>query len=167
MKNIVKAVILILLSCLILFCINYNYVGDDYSARIKKGIIEQSKNVSGEAIVEEELGSDIYGKEIEELVKEFEGTKFGADIVTDKKTFVTIIPYSDFLDNQSYYYKNGKLVAYVREFIGIGGSFEYYFKNGKLIEIVKNIEEDPKLFEEESTEKILKAAEVVKDKYLK
>lgn len=166
MKNFIKVLIVIVLAILIVLCIDYNYVGEDYSDRIKAGVIEKSQSVSGE-VIEDDLYSDIYGTELDEIMKEFEGTKFGADVITDKKTFVTIIPYSDFLDNQSYYYKNGKFVAYVRDFIGVGGSFRYYFKNGKLIKIEKNIEEDPSLFQEENTEKILKAAEFVKEKYIK
>lgn len=99
MKNFVKVLVVIVLAVLIVLCIDYNYVGKDYPDRIKTGVIEKSQSVSGE-VIEDDVYSDIYGTELDEIMKAFEGTKFGADVITDQKTFVTIIPYSDFLDNQ-------------------------------------------------------------------
>ena len=59
------------------------------------------------------------------------------------------------LYNQSYYFENGKLVAYKRDFMGIGGSVTYYFKDDKLVFIDESKIEPEMVFEREDMASIL------------
>lgn len=186
MNKLGKILIVIILAILIVLLFDYKILKKDnvdekpniqtsgdieekepYEERIKREIIEKVE-ISGDEKISDILQLDIYGDGLKYFIDNFGDEALAADIYTDHKNIVTIIPVSDFLDNEYYYYENEKFVAYIREFIGIGGRYEYYFKDGELVKIIKNVEEENKdVFSEESAEKILKAAELVKEKYIK
>ena len=96
--------------------------------------------------------TDEVGNEIDDFVKSFNTVGAYATIEITKNRAIEIIPASDFLDIQSYYYKGGDLVLYKRDFIGIGGSAKYYFKDGEQVALVTDVEDAMKFTPERSAD---------------
>lgn len=112
------------------------------------------------------LTEDIYGTELAEFKQSLEVEEVLGSILTDESSFVTIIPMPDFLDNQSYYYQEGTLVAYKKDFMGIGGSVTYYFRNDEIIFIDESKIEEEMVFTSENAEDILERANNIYEKFL-
>lgn len=112
------------------------------------------------------LTEDIYGKEVTEFKESLEIEEVFGSIMTDEENFVTIIPMPDFLDNQSYYFQDEKLVAYRKDFMGIGGSVTYYFKDDKIVFIDETKIEEEMVFASEKEEDILERANNVYERFL-
>ena len=128
---------------------------------------EEYISKSGEIkIFDIDLTEDIYGKEVTEFKQTLEIEEVFGSIMTDEKSFVTIIPMPDFLDNQSYYFQDGKLVAYKKDFMGIGGSVTYYFKDDKIVFIDETKIEEEMVFVSEEENDILERANNVYKKFL-
>ena len=113
------------------------------------------------------LTEEIYGKEITEYIQTLEIEDVWGSISTDEKSFVTIIPMPDFLDNQTYYFKEDKLVAYKEDFMGIGGSVTYYFKDNEIVFIDESKIEEEMVFEAESANDIIERSNNVYEKIFK
>ncbi len=129
-----------------------------YVNEINSYIEEVDKN-SGDRIQYNTLATtDELGSDIEEFVKNFntEGAYSTINIVKNK--LVEIIPASDFLNLQSYYYRNGELVMYRCDFIGIGGCARYYFKDKSQVALITSVEPEMDFKPEQSTS-IMKRAE--------
>lgn len=115
-------------------------------------------NSSGEWLKRDGLiTANEFGSDIDEFLMFFDTLGEYSNINILENKFVEIIPASDFLDIQSYYYKDNNLVLYERDFIGIGGFAKYYFKDGNLIEIVTEVEPEMN-FTPENMDDILKRA---------
>ncbi len=162
MKKIVF--ILIILGLLILGGLKFKESDLEYYKNIKTYIESLNQN---EEYIDDVLYKEIYGEELEEYIIDLgEEGSLGARVYTDNKNFVGIIPYSDFLNNQYFYFKDNEFVAYIKEFCGIGGRIIYYFRDGNLIKVEEEVEEDIEANQE--TEKdILSKANEVYDKYIK
>ena len=135
---------------------------EEYINEVKKHM-EQSGN---QETFNLSLTEDIYGKEVSEYKQALEIEDVLGTIIYDRKNFVTIIPMPDFLDNQSYYYQEGKLVAYKKDFMGIGGSVTYYFRNDEIIFIDESKIEEEMVFTSENIEAILERANNIYQKFL-
>ena len=129
--------------------------------------VQEDISKSGESkIFDIILTEDIYGKEVTEFKESLEIEEVFGSIMTDEESFVTIIPMPDFLDNQSYYFEDGKLVAYKKDFMGIGGSVTYYFKDDKIVFIDETKIEEEMIFTSEDAEDILERANNVYEIFL-
>lgn len=129
----------------------------EYVKNIEENILKSKESKTFDITLTEEL----YGKELTEFMEAIEVDEVLGTIVTDEESFVTIIPMTDFLDNQNYYFEEGKLVAYKEDFMGIGGSVTYYFKDNELIYIDETKIEEEMNFVNEDEENILKRASTV------
>ncbi len=135
-----------------------------YYAKIKNYIEGINQN---DEFIDDVLYKEIYGEDLEDYIIDLgEEGSLGARVYTDNKNFVGIIPYSDFLNNQYFYFKDNKFVAYIKEFCGIGGKIKYYFRYGKLIKVEEEVEEDFEVNQEEEKDILSKANEVY-NKYIK
>lgn len=114
--------------------------------------------------IQVELKDAIYGSELLAVKEAFE-TGISADIYTDHESFIYVMPMPDALDNMIFYYQNGKLTAYTREFMGIGGSVTYYFNHDKLISIDKTKLEPEMEFTPENTVSIIIKSESAWNEY--
>ena len=129
--------------------------------------IQEYISISGEnKTFNVSLTEDIYGTEVTEFKQSLEVEDVLGSILTDDRTFVTIIPMPDFLDNQSYYYQDGKLVAYKKDFMGIGGSVTYYFRNDEVVFAGESKIEEEMTFTSEKAEDILERANNIYEKFL-
>ena len=113
------------------------------------------------------LTEEIYGKDVTDFKQTLEIEDVWGNIITDEKSFVTIIPMPDFLDNQTYYFKGDKLVAYREDFIGIGGSVTYYFKDNEIVYIDESKIEKEMVFEAENEKNIIERSNNVYERILK
>ncbi len=102
-----------------------------------KADLENDINIRRESInvTESEIGSIA-----NEYMATFETDELPATAIIHKDDMVIIAPITDFLDTQYYYFKEGKLVMYVREFMGVGGNITYYFDGEEIISVKENIE---------------------------
>lgn len=118
------------------------------------------QNMSGEKKEKQSVSitKEMYGSEIEEFQNTLEVEEVLGEIETYEDKYVAVLPYSDFLDAQKYYYVAGKLVMYSREFMGIGGRVNYYFLDGKLMQVETELEPNFQI-EQEDSEEILERAE--------
>lgn len=74
---------------------------------------------------------------------------------------IAIMPASDFLNNQIYYFnKYGLLMMYESASLGVGGSIKYYFSNGELIEEENNLQAEVQV-KYENEKDILDRADVI------
>lgn len=126
-----------------------------------EGANEEGKN-TGEILIT----SEMFGDEIEEFKNSLEVEEVGGELETYKDEYLAILPYSDFLDVQKYYYVAGELVMYRREFMGIGGYANYYFLNGRLIEVKTEVESEMN-FQQEKEDEIIKRARFNYEGFLK
>ena len=139
----------------------YKYVNE-----IKDDVASLSK-VSDTKTLDIILTEDIYGSELAEYKENLETEDIFAQLITDEKNFVTIMPMPDFLNNQNYYFKEGKLVAYKEEFIGIGGAATYYFENNELLFIDETEIEEEMTFVSKDINSILERVNVIYKNYIK
>ena len=78
--------------------------------------MELSLEEQGEELFNGKSLDDITLDDVEEFKKALEIEEdVSGQLITDEKTFVTIIPTSDFLNNQTYYY-NHKLLHQLIEY---------------------------------------------------
>ena len=126
--------------------------------------MELSLEEQGEELFNGKSLDDITLDDVEEFKKALEIEEdVSGQLITDEKTFVTIIPTSDFLNNQTYYYNDEKLIAYRVDFMGIGGSATYYFKNDELVFIDEtNVEEEMNFVSEDANNIIQRSQEIFK-----
>ena len=134
----------------------------EYIKDVEKYITKSGESKTFDMILTEA----IYGKELTEFKQLLEVKEVSGSIITDEKSFVTIIPMPDFLDNQSYYFEGEKLVAYKKEFMGIGGSVTYYFKDDKIIYVDETKIEEEMIFTSEDAKDILERANNVYERFL-
>ena len=144
------------------------YSNDDYEyvLEIKNEIISK-KDLENAKTYDITLSKEIYGDELTEYKEITKVNDVTAKVITDEESFVYIIPTPDFLDNQIFYFKDGKKVAYVEEFVGIGGEAEYYLKNGELVFINKEGIEESMIFNPVDINEVLVRANTVYSKYIK
>ncbi len=125
--------------------------------------VEEINKNSGDMIQYNTLATtDELGSDIEEFINSFNTEGAYSTINVLKNKLIEIIPASDFLDLQSYYYKDGDLVMYKRDFIGIGGCAKYYFKDGEQVALITLVEPEMN-FKPEQSANIIKRA---KNNYL-
>lgn len=119
---------------------------------------EEIEKKSGDRIQYNALATtDELGNDIESFITSFDALGAYSTFNIVKNRLVEIVPASDFLDIQGYYYRDGNLVMYKREFMGIGGNVKYYFKDGELVALITKIEPEMDFTPEKSAE-ILKRA---------
>lgn len=112
------------------------------------------------------IGKGILDKDVDDYLESFEQDEMYIQIykVSNSKEDIKIIlvPAPDFLNNQVFYFdKDGKLLSYVSESNGVGGTVEYYFDNDNLLKEENKIDEKIEGFEfEDSTEIVAKAKRV-------
>lgn len=129
-----------------------------YVSEINSYVEDIEKN-SGDRIQYDTLATtDELGSDIEEFINNFNTAGAYSTINIVKNKFIEIIPASDFLNLQSYYYKDGELVMYRCDFIGIGGSAKYYFKDKTQVALITSVEPEMNFKPEQSTN-IIKRAE--------
>ena len=154
--------------------INY-YSGDvennlndtnEYVKQIKSDI-EKIQIYENSKTIDIALTKEIYGDDVEEFKNalEIEDDVTG-QLITDEKNFVTIIPTPDFLNNQTYFYKNGKIIAYREDFMGIGGSATYYFEDDKLVFVDETDVEEEMNFVSEDANNIIQRSQEIFKKFL-
>lgn len=108
--------------------------------------------------------ADMLGPDADSLGEFSETNEFPVTIyVRDGK--VEVIPASDFLHNQYFYYDDeGSLILYESISNTVEGVSKYYFSDGKLLE-VENIYEEGITPEAESEENILTKSNAIYEKY--
>lgn len=169
MKNIWKAVIIVVVLVLIIFGV---WMLMDKKVLSKEEVIqnvdvieENNNKISYATTFEDNVGVEILGDA--EFFSSFETDKIG---ISGHKagTSVTLIPAPDFIDNQVYhYYDDGTLALYVSVSNTVGGQVKYYFYQDKLVETKNELAEpglNPQLLDEND---ILTRAKLVYEKYMK
>lgn len=139
----------------------------DYVVQIKNEVISKKETAENTKEYDVVLSKTMYGEELEEYKNITKVEEVTAKVITDEKTFVQIIPTPDFLNNQTFYFSEGKKVAYVKEFVGIGGEVEYYLKNGEIVFINKAGIEENMIFVPENANDMLTRANNIYNKYIK
>lgn len=180
MNKIIATIFAVLLIYVISNVYNYNYdkfqqdAFDSHSGDVIedkdeditkiKNYIEKIQIYENSKTIDIALTKEIYGDDVEEFKNalEIEDDVTG-QLITDEKNFVTIIPTPDFLNNQTYFYKNGKIIAYREDFMGIGGSATYYFEDDKLVFVDEtDVEEEMNFVSEDANNIIQRAEEIFK-----
>ena len=165
MKKIMISIIIVLLVFFVFTSVHRDSSGENNASTVDleyiEGIEEKIIMASGEKNTETVLTEAIYGPEVIKYTALLDIDEVSGNILTDEKSFVTIIPFPDFLDNQNYYFEDEKLVAYKREFMGIGGEVTYYFKGSELIFIDETKIEKEMIFESEDINDIMQRANSV------
>lgn len=171
MKKIIISIIIVLLVFFVFTSVHRDPSGENNGSTLDLEYIEKIEEkismASGEKYTEIVLTEAIYGPEVIKYTALLDIDEVSGNILTDEKSFVTIIPFPDFLDNQNYYFEDGSLVAYKEEFMGIGGSVTYYFKENELVFIDETNIEEEMTFESENPEWILRRAKNVYDEFIK
>lgn len=137
----------------------YSKIIDEYVSSIGE-VNRENSNVQTVNLTDAELG-----EVATEFMNSLQVTEIPGEVLIHDSIVVTVIPASDFLDIQSYYYSGDELVMYVCEFTGIGGRANYYFDNSRLISVKTQIEEEMD-FEQEKESKILERAKNIYEKYI-
>lgn len=172
MKKIITSIIIVLLIFFVVFTsVHRDPSGENNGSAIDFEYIERIEEkilmASGEKYTEIVLTGAIYGPELIKYTALLDIDEVSGNILTDEKSFVTIMPFPDFLDNQNYYFEDGSLVAYKEEFMGIGGNVTYYFKDNELLFIDETNIEEEMTFESENPEWILRRAKNVYKEFIK
>ena len=91
------------------------------------------------------MGTNLLGSSVEEFLTAFEISETPVlfqKIRNNDGVKITIIPMSDFLDNQEFEYDvNGNLISYTTISNTVGGNVKYFFSNNILSNTVNNMEE--------------------------
>lgn len=116
------------------------------------------------------IGKGILDKDVDDFLESFEQEEVYVQVykVSNSKGDIKIIivPAPDFLNNQVFYFdKDGKLLSYVSESNGVGGTVEYYFNNDNLLKEENKIDEKIEGFEFEDSTDILAKAKRVYERY--
>ena len=116
------------------------------------------------------IGKGVLDKDVDDFLESFEQEEVYVQVykVSNSKGDIKIIvvPAPDFLNNQVFYFdKDGKLLSYVSESNGVGGTVEYYFNNDNLLKEENKIDEKIEGFEFEDSTDILAKAKRVYEKY--
>lgn len=115
----------------------------------------------------EELTEKELGEEALSLMEALELNSLTADLKVHRPGYIFVSPYSDFMNLETYYFKDSKLVMYVCEFAGIGGSVKYYFKDDEVVNFVDNSEPEMNWIPTpENEKKILEKANALFFKYI-
>ncbi len=148
---------------------------DNEILKTKKEMVEEMSLIKNELdeIELPEPTDDIYGKgildrSVDEYLDFFEQPEMYVQMykVSNKngECKIIVVPAPDFLDNQIFYFDaNGRLLIYVSESNGVGGTVEYYFNNDNLLKEENKLEETIENFKfEDSVEVIEKAKRIYK-----
>lgn len=144
------------------------FVSGDIEEKISKiNLIETKNNLSNLAkSLEDSLGADIMGTKNQDYFDSFDMTEMAVTVQV-AGSMIYIIPFPDLVDNAQYHYdKDGNLVLYICELIGVGGEVRYYFENGIPLTQETNVEEDIPI-NYESTNEIIERSKLIYDKYMK
>ena len=91
------------------------------------------------------MGNELLGSSVNDLLVAFENTEIPVifqKVVNNDGTKITIIPMSDFANNQEFVYDtNGNLISYTTISNTVGGNVQYIFSDGILIQTINNMEE--------------------------
>lgn len=91
------------------------------------------------------MGNELLGSSVNDLLVAFENTEIPVifqKVVNNDGTKMTIIPMSDFANNQEFVYDtNGNLISYTTISNTVGGNVQYIFSDGILIQTINNMEE--------------------------
>lgn len=140
----------------------------EYVLDIKNNIISEEVNVDdliieNDVLITEEMSKD----QIEKYKKIANVENIFAQIVTDKSTFVEIIPNSELIDEIVYYYKDGRKVAYQIKVATTSKTIDYYLKDGKIVYVDTNrLDESRTIMLEDETDLALRANKIY-SKYIK
>lgn len=104
------------------------------------------ENIENMQVIEGLLESDMLGKNTNEFFDAFELEKMPVTIqktVQNTGTRIELIPLSDFLDTQMFFYNDiGNLNLYISVSNTIGGNIGYYFSDDVLVQIINNMDEE-------------------------
>lgn len=140
----------------------------EYVLDIKNNIISEEVNIDDLIIENDVLITEEMSKEqIEKYKKVANVENIFAQIVTDKSTFVEIIPNSELIDEIVYYYKDGRKVAYQIKVATTSKTIDYYLKDGKIVYVDTNrLDESRTIMLEDETDLALRANKIY-SKYIK
>lgn len=140
---------------------NHSSIGKIEEILNKVNQIDENNNQS---IYGTTLDASVLGRDALEMSDFFEDNNFPVTI-NIKIGKVEIIPASDFMHNQVFYFdENGDLILYESISNTVGGSSKYYFLNGKIIEI-DHVYEDDVTVTDEDTSDILTRASIIYERY--
>lgn len=96
-------------------------------------------------VVTMNMGQELLGDSVNDLLVAFETSEIPVmfqKVVNNDGTKITIIPMSDFIDNQEFIYDiNGDLLSYTTTSNTVGGNIQYIFSNNILTQTINNMEE--------------------------
>ena len=158
--------------------INLNISGEniqndqEYSEAEKVQIVDKINVIEGQnnsanvkSTQEDSLGLDVLGIENKDLFDAFDIKEMSVTVQV-AGSMVYILPASDFVNNGQYHYdKEGNLILYISELMGVGGEIRYYFNNNDLVTIEKKIEEQIDI-NYENKDEILSRAKLIYNKYM-
>lgn len=91
------------------------------------------------------MGKELLGNNVNDLLDVLEVNEIPVifqRVRNNNGTKITIMPMSDFVDNQEFVYDvNGNLLLYTTISTTVGGNVQYHFSNNILVQTINNMEE--------------------------
>jgi hypothetical protein len=163
-KDLFRLIITLIIACVLIGIVSYFLTyNKQYSIEELDKLIT---NEPYEKTFDDVGGIDILGESVRSFFEFFnlDTISITVSVSSDR---ISIMPISDFLNSQTYYYKGEKLVLYISSSNTIGGDIRYYFSNGKFIGTKKTDGQNEIDVQLENENDIIKRAQKIFDTYMK